>query len=206
MAFSDFQYPDVLDRFGLTEQTVPDLFGGVPSVPVPSGFDVLLQRNAQVALSINTEKARSEWLIAPVLGEFFLRHAGVVNLHSGTWFDADPADGLSGYSDFLLGRGPQRPQLTVPILVVVEAKNENIYQGFGQCIAGMVGARRHAARRGVPLETVFGCSTIGTNWRFLRLTGADLAIDLREYLFSETGRILGILTHMLGPLPVPAAA
>lgn len=204
MAFSDFRYPDVVAAFGLTERSVGDLFGHVPPVPLSPELTVMLPKNARVGLSINTEKSRSEWLIAPLLGEFFDRHIGFVNVHSGNWYDADPAAGLCGYCDFLLGHGPQSPAIVAPVLVVFEAKNENIFEAYGQCIAGMVGTQRFNRRNGRPTPTVYGCSTIGSAWRFLQLTDDVVSIDLTEYGWQQADRILGILTHMLGPLPVPA--
>ena len=121
-------------------------------------------------------------------------------------FAADPANSLSGYCDYLLGRGQQRMPVTAPILVVFEAKNENIYDGFPQCIAAMVGAQRFNRKHATDIETVYGCSTTGDNWKFMQLEGTRLAIDLTEYQLGEADRILGIILHMVGPIPQPAAA
>lgn len=206
MAFTDFHYPEVLDQFGLTERTVPRLFGNVPTRSVPPWLADVLKSNARLALAINTEKARAEWLIAPILGEFWKWYAGTVCLLSGTNFVADPDAGLTGYCDFIIGRGPQRPPVTAPVFVLIEAKNENIYDGFGQCIAAMVGAQRFNRRHKTEVGTVYGCSSTGTTWKFLQLTGSEISVDLTEYLLSEVDKILGILTHMVGPVPEPAAA
>jgi hypothetical protein len=206
MAFADFHYPDVLDALGLTERTVRSLFADAPPVRPSAELSATLRRNAMLALSINTEKARAEWLVAPILGEFWDRYGGTVNLLSGSNFIADPDAGLTGYCDFLIGRGPQRPLPTAPVLVVFEGKNENIYDAFGQCIAAMVGAQRFNRRHGTGVEAVYGCSTTGDNWKFLQLTGSLVSIDLPEYQLSDVDKILGILTHMVGPVPEPAAA
>jgi hypothetical protein len=206
MAFSDFTYPDVIRQFGLTERTILSLFADVPPATVPPHLPERLRKSAMLALSINTEKARNEWLIAPILGELWDRYAGTVTLFSGVNFDADPDAGLNGYCDFLLGRGLQRTPVTAPVVVVFEAKNDNIYNGFAQCIAGMVGAQRFNRREQTGIETVYGCSTTGSNWRFFRLSGSLLEMDMTEYMFADTGRILGVLSHMVGPLPQPAAA
>jgi hypothetical protein len=40
----------------------------------------------------------------------------------------------------------------------------------------------------------------------LRLRGNELTIDLPEYVYTQTDRILGILAHMVGRPPDPAAA
>src|SRR5207244_11277878 len=60
------------------------------------------------ALPIYTEKARSEFIIAPVLLE--LRHSfgGSFGLFSGIEFNVDSARGLNGYCDFILTRLPRQ--------------------------------------------------------------------------------------------------
>lgn len=108
--------------------------------------------------------------------------------------------------DFLFGRGPQRPLITAPVLVVFEAKNENIDEALGQCIAAMVGAQRFHRRHNTGIETVYGCSTTGDNWKFLQLTDTLVTIDLTEYQLAEGDKILDILIHMVGPVLEPAAA
>lgn len=150
MAFSDFQYPDVLDRFGLTWEATPNLFAGVAPVSPSPEFTAWFGVGAPLAVTINNEKARSEWLIAPILGEFWRRYAGQISLFSGVEFPADPPAGLAGDCDFLICRSPQRPDIVAPILFIVEAKREDINAGLGQCIAGMVGAQRFNRAHGTP--------------------------------------------------------
>ncbi|HJZ60476.1 MAG TPA: hypothetical protein VKE74_36370 [Gemmataceae bacterium] len=50
------------------------------------------------------------------------------------------------------------------------------------------------------------CVTTGTAWKFLQLGGTAVTIDLTEYTLSQVDRLLGILTHRIGPVPQPAAA
>jgi hypothetical protein len=206
MAYSDFTLPQVLQTFHLTVQTRLDLFAGVPDIPVRPALRETLARNATLALAINTEKARSEWLIAPVLGELWQSGRGQISLFSGLDFNVDPAEGLNGWCDFLVSRGPQLPFVTAPVLAVVEAKNESIAGGLGQCAAVMVAAQHYNRQAGNGIETVHGVVTTGDNWKFLRLHGSVLAIDINEYHFTQVVRIMGILVHAVGPLPQPETA
>lgn len=91
-------------------------------------------------------------------------------------------------------------------MVIFEAKRENINEGLGQCIAGMVGAQRFNRRNNAPIDPIYGCVTTGTSWRFLRLSGTTVTLDLVEYGLNQVDRLLGILVHMLGPIPQPVAA
>jgi hypothetical protein len=201
MAFGDFKYPDVLREFGLTWQTAEDLFSGVPSVPPSSAYRDTMGSIARLAATVNTEKARSEWMIAPLLGDFWSRYHAQISLFSGADFDADPAAKLTGYCDFIVTRAPQQPQIIAPVMVIFEAKRENINEGLGQCIAGMIGAQRFNQRNNTPIDPVYGCVTTGSLWKFLRLGGKTLSFDLREYYHSQPELLLGILTYIIGPAP-----
>ena len=206
MAFSDFHYPELLPTFGLKSEPTTELFAQVPPVAPSGGFEQQLAVTARFASIVNTEKARSEGMILPVLAEFWWRYRATIGLYSGNEFDADPAAGLTGFCDFILSRAPQEPYVTAPAVVIFEAKRENIIEGLGQCIAGMVGAQRFNRRHDTPINPIYGCVTTGSNWKFLRLAGSTITLDLTEYNLSQVDRLLGILTHMIGPVPQPAAA
>src|SRR4051812_22794837 len=122
MAFSDFQYPAVLTQLGLTYEATDDLFAGVPSLPPSAATRESLATTSRLASILSTEKARSEWIIAPLLGDFWGRHHGRIGLYSGVDFQADPPAQLTGYCDFLICRGPQQVTVTPPTLLVFEAK------------------------------------------------------------------------------------
>lgn len=202
MAFSDFKYPDLVAQFGLTRESVEDLFAGVPPVPPGEGLRAALPANVRLASVVSTEKARSEWMVAPILSDLWARYHGQIGVYSGANFSADPEAGLTGYCDYLLCRSPQQPDPDPPVLVAFEAKNEDIRGGLGQCVAAMIGAERYNRREGRRLDAVFGCVTSGTAWRFLRLSGGVVTLDLREYGIGEVDRLLGILVHIAGPPPV----
>ncbi len=206
MSYGDFDLPRVQAEFDVTVQTALSLFAQVPPVALDPALAGMLSRQISLALAINTEKARSEWLIAPLLGEVWRLGEGRVSLHSGVPLDVDPAAGLVGRCDFLLGRPPQLHYVTAPLMVVIEAKNEDIAGGLGQCAAAMVAAQRFNRQRQTGIETVHGCVSDGSEWKFLRLAGTTLMIDLTEYLISQPDRILGILLHMVGLSPAASAA
>ena len=206
MAFRDFTHPEVLTQLGLTERPVVNLFGDVPPVPATDLLRKYLAANGPLASVVDTELSRASWLIGPVLADLWGRYGGQVSVYAGSNFPADPDAGLNGYSDFLIGRAPQRRAVTAPVVVIGESKTHSTLDGLGQSIAGMVGAQRFNRRAGASVDPVYGCATTGSNWRFLRLTGTRLEQDLTEYSLGDVDRILGILIHMVGPVSVPAAA
>ena len=202
MAFSNFTLESALTTFGLTMTTARSLFEQVPPVAIGPAVGHTLSTMGQLALRINTEKARSEWLIAPVLGEVWVRAHHTICLLSGVDFSVDPEAGLTGVVDFLYGKGPQASFITAPVLAIVEGKNESIPGGQGQCVAEMVAAQRFNRKAKTDIETIYGVVTTGNNWLFHQLHGTELAVDTREYLISEADQILGNLMYIVGHNPI----
>lgn len=206
MAFSNFGFPDVVAQLGLTLRPSQHLFSNAPPRAASPAVRQSLEQNVQLAITINTEKARSEWMVAPVLAEFWAGYHAQIGLYSGVEFSADPEAGLTGVVDFMISNAPQVPHIVSPVAVLFEAKRDNLHDGLGQCIASMVGAWRFNQREGNAVPIVYGGMTTGSLWKFLRLIGSELTLDLREYSLAEVDKILGILAHMVGPVRGTAAA
>ena len=200
MAFRDFGFPDVQQALGL-RLAEADLFSSVPDLELPAAFAERMRGDIALALAINTEKARSEFIIAPVLAELRRLLGGRFGLFSGVEFDVDSSRGLNGYCDFILTRSPLQSVLTAPVVAITEAKNDNLRTGLGQCIAAMVAAWEFNARAPAAVPAVYGVVTTGGAWKFLRLVGAVVTLDRREYFVAEIGRIMGILASILKAAP-----
>ena len=69
MAYSDFTLERVENELGTTVTTVANLFGTIAPVAPSDWLVQTLERLMPLALRVNSEKARSEFIIAPVLGE-----------------------------------------------------------------------------------------------------------------------------------------
>jgi hypothetical protein len=196
MVYSDFtSLNNLKQQFGLTIHEGIDLFVSVPERPVSDSLTMMLKDNIPLALAIDTEKARSEMIIAPILIELRKQCQNQISLFSGVSFNVDATQGLNGVCDFLISKSPEQLFIVAPVITIVEAKNDNIKSGLGQCIAEMVAARLFNQREGNAVETVYGAVTTGSNWKFLTLTGNTVSVDLPEYYLKEVNKILGILTY-----------
>lgn len=195
MAFSDFTLRDVSDRLQVKLVDAPDLFAAVPEWQPSPFLTTLLQEFLPLALAINTEKARSELLIAPVLADLRAQLGHRVSVFSGIDFTVDTELGLAGFCDFILSSSPEQQFLRHPVAAIVEAKNENIKSGLGQCIAAMVGARLFNEREGAPAAIIYGAVTTGSLWRFLQLEGSVVTLDQQEHHIRELPKVLGILAY-----------
>jgi hypothetical protein len=197
VSYSDFTIDEVKLRFSLQLQEDRDLYATIPPVEISPLLRETLAENVPLALAISTEKARSEFIIAPVLLEARRQADHQASLFSGVEFTVDAELGLKGVCDFLLSRSSEQLTIEAPIVAVVEAKNENMKAGIGQCLAEMVAARLFNERKGREERAVYGVVTTGNNWKFLQLFGNAAQVDLVEYHIKETARILGILKAML---------
>ena len=206
MSYSDFRLPDVLDKFSLVTREVVGLFADRPPVQPSALLVEILRFSVPLGVAIGNEKARSEFIVAPVLGELKRLQSTVIGLFSGVDLTVDPGAGLAGVCDFLVSLTPEQLFVKAPVVTLVEAKKEDMLTGMGQCAAEMVGARLFNERAGNPIDPVYGVVTTGTAWRVMSLSGSTLAIDMNEYSISEVEQILGILVSMTTAPAAPARA
>ena len=191
MAFRDFSFPQVQERLGLRIEDA-DLFSSAPRFPVREDFAAFVRDGVDLALANSTEKAKSEFIIAPVLLELRRSLNSKFVLFSGVEWDVDASLGLNGYCDFIVGRGPSQHILQAPYVAIIEAKNDLIRTGLGQCIAAMRAAQISNERAGLPRKSVYGAVSTGAAWKFLRLDGDLVTMDATEYFIDNLPKIMGI--------------
>jgi hypothetical protein len=200
MAYSDFKLKELVKQFDLTLNENQDLFGSTTEVEPSETLRSWLIENSALAADINTEKARSELIIAPILLEVRRQLNYQIGLFSGSEFNVAPEKGLNGTCDFLLSLSPERLFISAPVIALVEAKKEDIRGGLGQCGAEMLAARLFNEQEGNNIPIIYGAVTSGTVWRFLKLEGNVIYIDPIEYYLRDVGKILGILLSAITPL------
>ncbi len=197
MSYKDFDLKTVTQQFGVRLFEQEGLFASVPCTSINPLFQEILHENVPLARAINTEKARSELIIANVLVEVrkILKHH--ISFFSGIDFNVDKEKSLNGFCDFIISASSEQLLLNSPIIAIVEAKNENIIAELGTCIAEMVAAKLFNKSEGdADFSRIYGAVTTGTAWRFLKMEEWNVFIDLDEYFIEEPGKILGILLAM----------
>ncbi|MBC1236621.1 hypothetical protein [Nostoc sp. 2RC] len=197
MSYNDFTLDKVRKTFDLIISDKIDIFASIPPIECPSLLAEILQENIPLALASNTEKSRSEMIIAPILIAIRKSLNNQISLFSGIDFTVDAPQGLNGNCDFIISRSPELLIFNAPVVTIVEAKKENINAGLGQCVAEMLAAKLFNEREGNNIKTIYGTVTTGTNWKFLKLIGQVVEIDLGEHYISDIGKILGILSNIL---------
>lgn len=201
MAYNKFSIEKVQADFGVVIQTVTNLFGtsAVQNITPSPLLKDTLANNTPLALAINTEKARSEFIVAPILMELYRYFSTKqkISLFSGVELTADKERGLNGRCDFIISLDQEQLLLTSPIITLVEAKKDNVANGFGQCIAEMIGAQLFNQQKNKPLDTIYGVVTTGSNWKFLKLNQNVISILAGEIYIDQIEVILGTLATMI---------
>jgi len=193
LSYSAFTMDMVRKKFNI-RLALKQLFDDAEPV-LPSDFlRTVLHRSS--SLFLFSEKARSEFIIAPVLLEIreILNHT--VSIYSGMRLDVSPEEGLQGICDFIITGTPPFPTVQSPLIMLVEAKRNSVEEGLGQCAAEMIAAHRLNQEDELPYSTVYGCVTTGELWQFLQLEDKNLLIDPAKIYIEHIDRILGILLTM----------
>lgn len=203
MAYTDFDLDQLRHQFHLTIHSAP-LFSTPENREVPLWLHQTLEKGMPSALL--SEKARSEFIIVPILLTVRdLVHAHIT-IYSGQRLEGDAGSGLTGECDFILTTTPPLPIVQAPIISIVEAKKNDIESGYGQCAAQMIGVQRFNARDNSSIDVIYGCITTGEAWQFLKLVDTALTIDTERYYITELGMILDVFVSIITPyIAAPAS-
>jgi hypothetical protein len=195
MPYGQFTLTQVKKAFDLTTIEGGRFLPDTPSISPSQWLTHFLEESLPNAAS-GSEKARSEGIIYPVLIEVRRILNRKITVFSGEDFTVDESIGLNGVCDFLITRSIETLAIESPIIAIVEAKKGELKPGIGQCIAEMVAAQRfnQASDRGI--EQIYGVVTSGTQWRFLKLEGSVVTIDLTDYPLPPVDWVLGMLVYM----------
>ena len=198
MLYRDFTIKRVQRDFQLNIIEESGLFSQMPDAPVREAFAETLKENIPLAVAINTEKARSELIVSDVLLELRKQFDRDISFFSGVEFNVDKSRDLNGFCDFIFSRSSEQLFIECPIVAIVEAKNDNIMSGLGQCAAEMVASQIFNEREENLSSVVYGSVTSGVAWKFLQLNDRKLVVDLKDYsLEDQPAKVMGILSAMI---------
>lgn len=197
MPYSQFSIDVIESAFGFAISERIGMFADVSEATYSELLAQILKDYIPLAIAVGTEKARSEFIIAPILFEVKKQLSDRISLFSGKEFNVDPAIGLSGFCDFIISRSREQLFIQAPVITIVEAKNDNIQSGLGQCIAEMIAAQIFNERRQNRVKNIYGVVTTGSIWKFIKLNEQRIEVDLDEYFINNIGKIIGILRSFI---------
>lgn len=197
MAYSNFTLESVCSEFELEIVESAGVFSNIEPVTPSAELILDLEKKVPVAAAINTEKARSELIVANVLFELREHFDCGISFFSGIDFNVDPDNGLTGVCDFLVSLSPMQSILQAPVIVLVETEKEDPAPGLGQCVAEMLAAQLFNVEKGNDISHIYGAATTGTEWKFLKLQEKRLYLDITIFQIAQCEKILGILSSMV---------
>lgn len=187
MAYGDFTLDSIEEKLGV-QTRVKKIFGQFQPV-APS--QRLLEDIAEAkTFPLRSEKAKSEWVLTPILKELRRSNGSFFTVYSGEFLNVDMASGLNGECDFIISKDIGTYTISYPILQILEAKKGDIDLGVAQCSAQMIGAKRYNDKKGTPIDMVYGCVTNGNEYLFLQLTD-KIVIDTQTYSLNKLDELLG---------------
>ncbi|MCU0353896.1 MAG: hypothetical protein MUD08_09220 [Cytophagales bacterium] len=201
MAYNKFMLGEIVEKFDLRIQYEKDIIGDFDSQEPSQWLALLLDKSLPRAARINTEKARSEFIVAPILLEIQEIKEKEISLFSGISFSVDRKNGLSGRCGFLVSFGAETGFLKAPVVTIVKAKNDNVdgQNAPGQCAAEMIAAQIFNHSKEKNIKTIYGATTNGLTWKFLKLIEKNLYIEEVERSFNpdrNMDELIGILLEI----------
>jgi hypothetical protein len=186
----------VQKELGITEKRT-NLFEKMIPLNPSAWLQETLEVSLELALSSSSEKARSEFIVVPILLEMEKKNPKVFSIYSGERLDVDGTRGLNGECDFILSRGPISTLIQAPIFSIVEAKKNDIKSGLGQCIAQLVGAKMFNEKAENDIKSIYGCVTTGEDWQFMKLLNNIVYMDVQRYYINEINKLLGVMQTII---------
>ena len=197
MSYSDFTLKRVKDELNVTVVADRDLFSNIQEIQISEYLSATLNYNVPIATAVGTEKVRSELIIANILLEVRKLSDNKISFFSGVNLDVDKEKGLTGFCDFIISKSQEQFYISAPIVAVVEAKNEYIAGGLGQCISEMYASCIFNDREGSHPPAIYGAVTTGNTWKFLKYEDNTAYIDLKEYYIVSANKIVAVLMAMV---------
>ena len=183
---------DVVNYFGYTFRSAHAVLPHT-SQPIPWYDDLYARLNASLPyLSLTSETARREFLIAPIL----LDLARYLHVKIKVEFPLEVSDRLKGTLDYYL----QAQQS----LLIIEAKNADLQRGFTQLAAELIALDQWTD---APTTFLYGAVSIGNVWQFgiLDRPAKSVTQDLSLYRVpTDLDELLHILIAILTGTPTEA--
>lgn len=191
MAFSDFKtIPEVQEKFSI-KHTENDFIAVEETTNIPSKqFLQELEFSRQYIDVFASESARCEAVIFPVLREVYKEYAEDYALWIKKPIVYDET--LSGTPDYFISTRSELGMLVVgmPLIMFVEAKKNDFEQGWGQCLAELVGAQKINADSDIP---VYGIVSDGTLWQFGYLIGDAFTRNKTSFSVDDLPTLFGAI-------------
>jgi len=193
MAFTDFKsIAQVQEEYNIKygEENFIDYIELIPSDSFIEELDFNLD-NIDVFTS---EASRCENVIYPIIREVYKNYVDRYTLWSHKSISID--DKLTGTPDYLISTKSElgKTVLGLPVLVVVEAKQNNFMEGWGQCAAELLAVQKINQN---DESLVYGVVTDGELWQFGRLQSNLFIKHKAGITITDLNKVFGAVGYLL---------
>ncbi len=193
MVFTDFKsLAQVQQEYNIkySEETFISYIDLKPSDNFRNEFEFNLE-NIDVFTS---EASRCENVIYPILREVYKSFVDKYTLWSHKPITYDHK--LTGTPDYLISTKSElgKTILGLPLVVVVEAKQNNFIEGWGQCLAELIAAQKLNQNETQP---VYGIVTDGELWQLGRLVGDIFTKEKTRIAITDLDKLFGAIGFLL---------
>lgn len=188
MACAGFSVFDLRREFGISFR-LENLFGASASVEPTAWLRQSVQ--ASLTVGIGNERARAERLVSPVLMALCDRNDRAFSVHSAAV--AGTAHGIGGHHGFTCSFNRLPDFIQAPVFLVVDTCYRETDEELLPLLQQLIAAHRLNETGGNPTQPLYGCSTTGTEWRFLKYEGSEFILDEQRYFLNQLPALLGAL-------------
>jgi len=186
------EFREILAKYQLHYESVKFIrFETVPSVEIPEWFEAELDFGLMHRGDIDKEAFTAEFIIVPFLKEVWKRHTHL-NLFSHVRISADD---ITVIPDYLVSAQDSTgyKTLSTPLLLTVEAKNDNFDEGWAQALLQAVICQKINGNADIPIHAIV---TTGDLWQFGRLSGTLFRKHPLSASIQDIEKLLGILNTL----------
>jgi len=189
MAFTDFKSPaEVQTAYQITacEEHFLDIMPKAPSERFLDNFKF----TTTYFDVFSSEASRCENVIYPLLLEASRHIVSDYSLWSHKSIVADAT--LSGTPDYIIASRSKlgKNVFGLPLVLVVEAKQNDFTEGWGQCLAELVAAQKLNEQPDYP---VYGIVTDGELWQFGKLHETQFTQEVTRSTIDDIEKVFGSL-------------
>lgn len=193
MAFTDFKSLEEVQKayhISYHEEHFLPFISQTPSAQ----FLAELEFNLAYFDVFSSESSRCENVIYPLLREACKRIISRFSLWSHKTIAVD--EQLAGTPDYIIASRSElgKNVFGLPLVLVVEAKQNDFTRGWGQCLAELVAAQKLNGQSSPP---VYGMVTDAELWQFGRLRDTQFTRELTRATIDEIGKVFGAVSSLI---------
>lgn len=193
MVFIDFKSIDQVQQESNIKYSEKSFISYIDLKPFEN-FEQEFEFNLENIDIFTSEASRCENVIYPILREVYKSFVDKYTLWSHKSITYD--NKLTGTPDYLISTKSElgKTILGLPLVVVVEAKQNNFIEGWGQCLAELIAAQKMNKNEAQP---IYGIVTDGELWQLGRFLLDVFTKEKTRIAITDLDKLFGAIGFLL---------